>query len=67
MERREKYVPVIVRFEAEGRLRPLMVEFDESHRYSADRILDVRRVACEGIGGVGDRYTCRIQGQECYL
>jgi len=67
MERRKKYVPVIVRFEAEGKLRPLMIEFDESHKYPVDRVLDVRRAACESVGGVGDRYTCRIQGQECYL
>lgn len=67
MERRKKYVPVIVRFEAEGNLRPLMIEFDESHKYPVDRVLDVRRAACESVGGVGDRYTCRIQGQECYL
>ena len=58
---------MIVRFEAEGKLRPLMIEFDESHKYPVDRVLDVRRAACESVGGVGDRYTCRIQGQECYL
>ena len=23
--------------------------------------------ACERVGGVGDRYTCRINGQETYL
>jgi len=67
MERRKKYVPVIVRFEAEGKLRPLMIEFDESRKYPVDRVLDVRRAACESVGGVGDRYTCRIQGQERYL
>ncbi len=67
MERRKKYVPVIVRFEAEGRLRPLIIEFDEGHRYPVDRVLDVRRAACERVGGVGDRYTCQIQGQESYL
>lgn len=37
MGRKEKYVPVIVRFEAEGRLRPLLIEFDESHKYPVDR------------------------------
>ncbi len=67
MERRKKYVPVIVRFEAEGRLRPLLIEFDEEHRYPVDRVLDVCRAACQSVGGVGDRYTCRIQGQESYL
>ena len=30
-------------------------------------VLDVKRRACERVGGVGDRYTCRIKGQETYL
>ena len=67
MERTKKYVPVIVRFEADGRLRPQIIEFDESHRYVIDRILDVKRAACESVGGVGDRYTVRVAGHERYL
>ena len=68
MDQREKrYVPVIVRFDAEGKLRPLEIEFDESHKYPVDKILDVRRAACQSVGGVGDRYTCLIQGKETYL
>ena len=68
MEEREKrYVPVIVRFEADGKLRPLEIQFDEALRYPVDKILDVRRAACQSVGGVGDRYTCRIQGKESYL
>ena len=54
MDQREKrYVPVIVRFDAEGKLRPLEIEFDENHKYPVDKILDVRR--------------CLIQGKETYL
>ena len=68
MEEREKrYVPVIVRFEADGKLRPLEIQFDEAHSYPVDQVLDVRRAACQSVGGVGDRYTCRIQGEESYL
>ena len=64
MEEREKrYVPVIVRFEADGKLRPLEIEFDEAHRYPVDKILDVRRAACQSVGGVGDRYTCTSRGR----
>lgn len=67
-ERREKrYVPVQVRFDAEGKMRPLVIEFDEEHKYPVDKILDVRRAACQSVGGVGDRYTCLIQGKESYL
>lgn len=66
-ERTKKYVPVVVRFEADGKLCPQIIEFDEAHKYPIDRILDVRRAACESVGGVGDRYTVRVQGQERYL
>lgn len=66
-DRKKRYVPVIVRFDEDGNLRPMEIEFDLEHRYSVDRILDVRRAACQSVGGVGDRYTCRIQGKESYL
>lgn len=67
MERKKKYVPVIVRFDADGKLRPLLIEFEEGERYLIDKVLDVRRAACQSVGGVGDRYTCRIQGKDSYL
>ena len=66
-KRRKQYVPVVVRFDTEGKLRPLVIEFDEDHKYPVDRVLDVRRAACQRVGGVGDRYTCRINGRVTYL
>lgn len=66
-KRRKQYVPVVVRFDTEGKLRPLVIEFDEEHKYPVDRVLDVRRAACQRVGGVGDRYTCQINGQATYL
>ena len=41
-EREKRYVPVIVRFNEEGRLRPILIEFDESHKYPVDKVLDAR-------------------------
>ena len=66
-KREKRYVPVVVRFDTSGRMRPLVIEFDEGHRYEVEVVLDVKRRACERVGGVGDRYTCRIKGQETYL
>ena len=66
MERIKKYIPVIVRFDENGKMRPVSIEFDD-HIYVIDRITDVCRAACQTVGGVGIRYTCRIQGQERYL
>ena len=66
-QREKKYVPVTVRFDTDGKMRPLLIEFDEGQTFTIDKILDVRRAACQSVGGVGDRYTCRIRGQETYL
>lgn len=63
----KRFVPVIVRFDETGKRRPLEIEYDESHRYEIDKILDVRPAACNDVGGVGVRYTCRIRGQVTYL
>lgn len=67
MDREKKYVPVLVRFDAEGKMRPVEIEFEEGQVFAVDRILDVRQAACQSVGGVGDRYTCRILGKETYL
>lgn len=32
-QRKKRFVPVVVRFDTEGNLRPLVIEFDEAHRY----------------------------------
>ena len=66
-KRRKQNVPVVVRFDTEGKIRPLVLEFEEEHKYPVERVLDVRRAACQRVGGVGDRYTCRINGQVTYL
>lgn len=44
-QREKRYVPVVVRFDTEGNLRPLEIEFDEAHKYPVDKVLDVCRAA----------------------
>ena len=67
MSKREKrYVAVEVRFEEDGRLRPLAILFGPELVYQIDAIKDVSRRAAE-VGGVGDRYLCVIDGQESKL
>lgn len=65
-KRIKKYVPVTVRCDEDGKLHPQIIEFEDK-KYRIDKILDVRRAACQSVGGVGDRYTCRIHGKETYL
>lgn len=65
-KREKRYVAVEVRFEEDGRLRPLSIHFDPEQVYQIDAIKDVSRRAAE-VGGVGDRYLCVIDGQESKL
>lgn len=67
MDRIKKYVPVLVHFDQEGKMTPVMIEYDEGRKFEIDKIIDVRRAACQSVGGVGDRYTVRIQGRDSYL
>lgn len=64
---RRAYVKVIVECSPEGRIRPLMVEWEDGRRFEVDRLLDVRRAASTRAGGQGMRYTVRILGRETYL
>ena len=63
IQREKRYVEVDVRFNTEGRLRPLQIIFDKRQVYKIDKIKDICRRAAD-VGGVGDRYTCMIQGKE---
>ena len=49
MELEKRYVPVTVHFDAGGKMRPIEIEFDETRRYHIDKILDVRRAACQSV------------------
>lgn len=64
--REKRYVEVDVRFDPDGRLRPLAIRFTPGQIYEIDRIKDVSRRASE-VGGVGDRYICLIRGKETNL
>jgi hypothetical protein len=41
--------------------------WEDSRRYSIDRVTDVRRAASLKAGGIGIRYTCVVRGHETYL
>lgn len=65
-KRKKRYVAVEVRFEEDGRLRPLSIHFGPEQAYKVDAIKDVSRRAAE-VGGGGDRYVCLINGQQTNL
>ncbi len=61
------YVDVTVRFDADGRITPLEIRWEDGRVYQIDRVLDVRRAASLKAGGTGIRYTVRISGKETFL
>ena len=64
---RRVYVKVVVEYDENGKIRPLMVEWEDGQRFEVDRLLDVRRAAATKAGGHGMRYTVRIGGHETYI
>ena len=61
------YVAVDARFEADGRMTPAAVTWEDGTRYEIDRVLDVRRAASLKAGGAGVRYTVRIGRTQTFL
>lgn len=68
MQKRFKiYVDLDVRFSAAGKMKPLILYWEDGSAYEIQRVLDVRPAASLKAGGAGIRYTCLINGQEKYL
>ena len=61
------YVPVVVGFDAQGRMRPLVILWEDGERYEIDRVTDVTPAPAQKAGGQGDRYTIWIGGRQSYL
>lgn len=64
---RKEYVEVITRYDIDGNITPLCIIWEDGAKYPIDRILDRRRAASLKAGGMGMRYTIRIQGKETYM
>ena len=67
MRYEKAYVNVIARFQEEGRILPLQIEWEDGRVFAVDRVLEIRRAASLKAGGHGLRYTCRIAGRQTYL
>lgn len=61
------YVAVTARFDLEGTVTPLSIEWTDGKKFEIDKVLDVRRAASLKAGGQGIRYTIRIGTQKAYL
>lgn len=61
------YVPVSATFDADGRLIPTSLTWEDGTVYPIDRVLDIRQAPALKAGGQGDRYTVVINGRQSYL
>ena len=67
MNKNKVYVTVMAEFSAEGRLLPKSFIWEDGREYQIDRVKDKRRAASTKSGGVGERYTCLVEGKEVFL
>lgn len=61
------YIPVLVRTDTEGRMRPLSIRWEDGTVYKIDRVSDVRFASSMRHGERGDRYTVWINGRQSYI
>lgn len=59
----KRYVDVITYIDKEGKLRPLIIIWNDGVKYSIDCILTIQNAASQA-GGCGILYRCRIRGKE---
>ena len=61
------YVDVLAQFSKDGVLVPKTITWEDGQTYEVTKVLDVRRAASTRAGGVGERYTCIVSGQQVHL
>ena len=61
------YVAVEVEFTEDGTMLPRIITWEDGHKYTIDRVIDIRQAAAMKAGGQGDRYTIVVSGQKSYL
>ena len=67
MENVKVYLDVRASFDAEGRMLPRELTWEDGTIYKIDRVLDIRQAAAMKAGGQGDRFTISVRGQRSYL
>ncbi len=61
------YVPVEATFKEDGTIIPREIVWENGRRYTIDKVRDIRDAAAMRAGGMGDRYTIVVNGQQSYL
>ena len=60
------YVDVLAEFSKDGLLIPKEITWEDGRKYEITRVKDKRRAASTRAGGVGERYTCVVDGKEIF-
>jgi len=60
------FVKIIASFDEGGLITPLYIVF-ENCNYKIDKITQITQAASLKSGGMGLRYTCKINGQQRFL
>jgi hypothetical protein len=63
---KKKYVKVYLEMDENGKKTPKSIVYNDQ-KFEIDRVLDVRTAPSMKVGGVGERYTIRIDGKETYI
>jgi len=61
------YVQVKVAFDESGKMRPLMIHWEDGRNFKIDRVSDCKQKAAMRCGSQGDRYTIWVEGKQSYL
>jgi hypothetical protein len=63
----KKFVPVITKFEEDGKITPLKILWEDGRAFDVDFIFDIRPSSSLTVGGQGIRYLCRIKNKDVYV
>lgn len=63
----KQYVEVDVKFREDGTKIPLSIKWIDDTIYDIDKVIEVKNRASLKVGGFGERYLVRINGEETYL
>ena len=63
---KKTYVKVLAEIDENGKKTPKIVVFKDK-AYDIDRVIDMKPCVSMKVGGVGERYTIRINGKETYI
>lgn len=61
------YLSVKAVFYPEGGFKPISFQGEDGQEYEISKVTDIRRAASLKAGGVGIRYTCKVDNREVYL